>query len=323
MTGKFDLRDTKVWADLQAQSKAGRKRCALITDIDDTLYRADHDGAVKAAWDLRDKATNTPYPIIAVTGGDYEQLVRARLESKELPILDVLVTSVGTEIRYPMPDNSYEKDEEYDRLLKASGYDRLAILGKLQAVLTDLRQAGNEIDFQEPQAEAVYLKKPDPSYLPYKVSLHFFADDDGRSIAQVFKQAFPALKIVVAEEIHHNATLAPDQTYKKYCLDIMPATKADAVNYLIKKLALDQGVVAGDSGNDIDMLLETPKSFVAVAVGGHKDELKAALHAHKVANKDHKQIFIDTDDNRMAAQTLLLFDGYLRGEAKDIESVLR
>lgn len=302
-----------VEADLSAQTKAGRKRSALITDIDNTLYRAGHEDAVQAAWGLRAKASEASYPIIAVTGGDYEQLVRGRIESHELPVLDVLVTSVGTEIRYLLSDGTYQKDQVYDKKLKDTGYDRLSVVKKAQQLIAEEKANGAKVRFQDPAEEAKYLVRPDLTYLPYKVSLHFFAEDNGDQMAIRFKHQFSRLKIVVCEEINHNATLKPGEKRKKYCLDIMPATKADAVNYLIEKLKIEQGVVAGDSGNDIDMLLETPKSFIAVAVGGHKVELKQALEAHKVANRNHKPIFIDADDDRLAAQTLLLFDEYLSG----------
>lgn len=304
MAKKFDLHDSKVWSDLHKQSKAGRKRSALITDIDDTFYKAGHDGAVQAAWDLRAKANDAPYPIIAVTGGDYEQLVRGRLESKELPELDVLVTSVGTEIRYLASDGSYRKDEVYDGLLKRTGYDRLRIVRAVQKILAD----NFAITFQNSAEEISYVKTPDLLYLPYKVSLHFYAEDDPNEVARLFAREFPDCKIVVCEAIDQSAT-----PRKKYCLDIVAANKADAVNYLIQKLELSRGVVAGDSGNDIDMLLDTPGSFVAVAVGGHKTELRAALEAHKAANKTHKTIYIDTAKDRLAAQTLLLSDSFLRG----------
>lgn len=307
---------TSFEADLLAQAKAGRKRSALITDIDNTLYRAGHKVAVQAAWDLRAKATEAPYPIIAVTGAGYEQLVRARIEAHELPVLDVLVTSVGTEIRYLLPDGSYQKDEIYDEQLKSTGYNRLSVVRQAQEIIAAQE---HEVTFQNPAAESAYLASLDPTYLPYKASLHFFAEDGGKEIQKVFKRKFSDLKIVVCEEINHNAKLKPDEKRKKYCLDIMPATKADAVNYLIKKFVIEQGVMAGDSGNDIDMLLETPKSFVAVAVGGHKAEIKQALETHKANNQNHKPIFIDVSDNRLAAQTLLLFDDYLAGRADSIE----
>lgn len=319
MAEQFNLHDTKVWADLGAQTHAGRERSALFTDIDNSWYRPDNPAAVEAAWELRERATTAPYPIIAVTGAGFDELVWPRIESGALPRPEVLVSSVGTDIRFLLLNDQFIKDEEYEQWLKNIGYDRLEVLRAVNQLLPQLRADGSEISFQETEKEAAYLESPDPSYQPYKVSMHFFGDDsEVQDTAVFFRDEFPRFKIVTCEDIHHNATLPPEALRKKYCLDIVAANKADAVNYIIKRLRLVRGAIGGDSGNDIDMLLDTPEQFIAVAVGGHKAELKAALEAHKATFGDmHKPIYIDTHDDRQAAQTLLLFDSYLRGEQKE------
>jgi len=321
MTKKFDLHDTKIWADLQAQSSAGRECSALFTDIDNTWYRPDSPVAVEAAWELRERASAAPYPIIAVTGASFDGLVWPRVESEVLPRPEVVASSVGTSIRFLLANNHFVKDMEYELWLQDIGYDRLEVLHAVNQLLPQLRADGAEISFQEPEKEAAYLESPDPNYQPYKVSMHFFADEAGaQDTATFFGREFSRFKIVTCEDIHHNATLPPEAPSKKYCLDIVAANKADAVNYIIKKLRLVRGVVGGDSGNDIDMLLDTPESFIAVAVGGHKAELKAALEAHKAAfGNTRKPMYIDTHTDRLAAQTLLLFDSYLRGEQKEFQ----
>lgn len=318
MTKKFEVRHTKVWADLQTQVSAGRKRSALITDIDNTWYRADDQDAVQAAWELRERASAAPYPIIAVTGAGFNELVWRRIKSGELPRPEVLVSGVGSDIRFLSSENSFIKDEEYDAQLRETGFRRSEVLLAIKGLLPRLRADGAEISFQEPEKEAACLDNHDPDYQPYKVSLHFLADEAGvQSTAVVFGREFPRFKIVICEEIYHNAALPSDALRKKYCLDVVAANKAFAVNYLTKKLGLERGVVAGDSGNDIDMLLDTPVSFMAVAVGGHKLELKAALEAHKAAKKTQKLILIDTHGERLGAQTLLCLDGYIKGGQKE------
>lgn len=309
------LEETVVWNHLRQQEKAGRKRSALITDIDNTFYRADHEGAVQAAWDLRKKATAAPYPIIAVTGNGFE-VVQQRLQN-ELPGFEVIIGSVGTEIWFLLPDGTFKKDDVYEKQLQALGYDRKSIVQSASQLIKSMSKKGAEIDFQDHTKEVAYLENPSPEYLPYKVSLHFFAEDP-EDIGETFEREFSNHKIVVCEEIHYNATLSPNERRKKYCLDIMAATKSDAANYIIKRLDLEQGVVAGDSGNDIDMLLETPGSFVAVAVGGHKSELGVALEKYApkrttgVSYIGQKPVFIDKTERR-AAQTLLLLHDYLGG----------
>lgn len=321
MTEKFDLHDTKIWADLQAQSSAGREYSALFTDIDNTWYRPDSPAAVEAAWELRERASAAPYPIIAVTGASFDGLVWPRVENEVLPRPEVVASSVGTSIRFLLTNNRFVKDMEYEQRLQDTGFKRLEVLQAVNHLLPQLHAEGVEISFQEPEIEAAYLESPDPDYQPYKLSMHFFADEAGvRDTAAFFGREFSRFKIVTCEDVYHNATLPPEAPSKKYCLDIVAANKADAVNYIIKKLRLMRGAIGGDSGNDIDMLLDTPKSFIAVAVGGHKAELKAALEAHKAAFGDtHKPIYIDTHPDRLAAQTLLLFDRYLRGEQKEFQ----
>lgn len=294
---------------LRAQKKLRKPHSALITDIDNTFYRSGHRAAEVAAWELNKRANTAPYPIIAVTGNSFEH-VRRRIENGELPVFQAVVGDVGTDMWLLESDGTFTRDQPYQKRLSGSGYNRRDVVQAARLLLPFFRKHGIRMQFQAPEKEAAYLTHPSPDYLPYKVSLHFFGDDEAVELVQaIFENQFKNQKIVICEEIHHNAMLGPAAGTKKYCLDILAATKADAVNYLIKQFDLRQGVVAGDSGNDVSMLLETPDNFAAVAVGGHKPELRTALETAKTG----KPVFIDTDKTRMAAQTLLLFNDYLCG----------
>ena len=88
-------------------------------------------------------------------------------------------------------------------------------------------------------------------------------------IKQEFEHQFKKLRVVICEEIGYSQ----DPTHvgearKKYCIDVLPVTKADVVNYLQEVLGIDAMVVAGDSGNDKDML--TGAGDLAIRVGGAK-----------------------------------------------------
>lgn len=302
-------RQSSLAAFLDAQAKAGKHRSALITDIDNTFYHRSHRDAAAAAWGLRKRATAAPYPIIAITGADFEHVHR-RMESGELPLLEAIVGNVGTDIWLLEQNGAFVRDRTYAELLGASGYDRREVVRTVKLLLPIFHKRGIRIQFQDPDREAALLVYPDPDYLPYKVSLHFFGDDQTvQQVQEVYAREFPEYSVVICEEIHRNALITPNDQFKKYCLDILPATKADAMQYLIASFNVQRGVVAGDSGNDIAMLLKTPDDFIAVAVGGHKPELRTALEAQTAG----RPIFIDTDQRRRAAQTLLLFDDYLRG----------
>lgn len=295
---------------LSAQDQTNQLRQALITDIDNTLYRADSQLAIDATWQLRKRLTNDNRPIIAVTGNSYA-VVRHRLDSGELPPLEVIVGSVGTEVWIRKATN-YVFDAVYDSHLQQTGYQHRQVADGASKIMQILNA-------KIPTASVTFQDTNDNTI--YKTSLYFYADTLATVaiITQAFTSHFTKFKIVICEEIHYNASLQSNDQPKKYCLDIVPATKADAVNYLINTYRLKQGIVAGDSGNDIDMLLETPDSFIAVAVGGHKDELARALTAATTDGTDgiftlrgNKRVFVDTDIHRKAAETLIFVDDYLQ-----------
>ncbi|MCL5008791.1 MAG: hypothetical protein M1400_00420 [Patescibacteria group bacterium] len=101
---------------------------------------------------------------------------------------------------------------------------------------------------------------------------------------------FPKQNILTCEEIGHNRNLPANAPIKKYCLDILPATKADAVNYLEKICGINKGLVAGDSGNDTAMLIDS-RGLTAVLVGGYKTELRSAVDSKTPSPKPGKRSF--------------------------------
>lgn len=117
---------------------------------------------------------------------------------------------------------------------------------------------------------------------PYKISFYFFSKQGQLDeVSKIFADKFPDQKIIICEEISYNSKLSSENELKKYCLDIVPFTKGDAVNYLLKVTGINRGIVAGDSGNDVDMLLES-KNLNGVLVGGYKKE--AILSLKRVIN---------------------------------------
>ncbi len=94
---------------------------------------------------------------------------------------------------------------------------------------------------------------------------------------------------MTCEAAYGNQDLSPDQP-KKYYLDVLAATKVDAVNYLRTVAGIKLGAVAGDSGNDIDMLLETG-DLHAILVGGAKSEAVSAIQEKTVGKEKGKRSF--------------------------------
>ena len=151
----------------------------------------------------------------------------------------------------------------------------------------------------------------------FKVSFHFFADspEGVETIAREAEQRFPGQELVICEEINYNNQLSPEAQRKKYCLDVVPITKAGAVEYVVKRTEVKKGLVAGDSGNDTDMLMKSGK-LQAVIVGGAKSELTSAVDATAV-EKPGKSSF-----RRVVGEDGTLKAMYVeRGDRKGPESI--
>src|SRR5688500_586825 len=92
-------------------------RRALFTDIDDTFIdRAHRSRPIAAAWELREWADTHNCPIILVSGVDFAGVL-ARLKSGEIPPAEAIVGAVGTEIWLHQPDDSWLRDNHYDKLV--------------------------------------------------------------------------------------------------------------------------------------------------------------------------------------------------------------
>lgn len=275
-----------------AQVEQGEDFTVGFTDVDNTFHRKDRQVESEA---LFSSAMEHRYPIVAVTGNDLAGIVK-RQATNELPKFPILIGSVGTEIHVLQPDGTYKRDEEFrEMLLKEKHYDRPVIAQSAAEMIADLAERIPEAELnyqgteQSPyrQAEEAYVKDPEANkemVQEFKVSFHFFADspEGVEAIARESDARFPGQEIIICEEINYNNQLPPEEQRKKYCLDVVPITKAGAVDYVTKRTGVEKGIVAGDSGNDTDMLMKSGR-LQAVIVGGAKSELLS--EADKVAGE--------------------------------------
>ena len=207
---------------------------AFITDIDNTLLgnRAGHEALVE--W-LR---TNSGYNIFGIaTGRPLESAVEI-LRKNRIPIPDVLITSVGSEIHYGLrciPDVGWANHIRHlwrrDDLLKA--------MKKIPGI--KLQAKVNQREFK-----ISYLVNP--KKMPPLEEIHAFLHK---------------------EHLHAQLIYSHGEF-----LDLLPmrASKGHAIRYLSYKwaLPLTNFLVSGDSGNDIEMLMG---DTMAVVVGNHSEEL--------------------------------------------------
>lgn len=284
---------------LENQEKEGRVSATLFTDIDNTFFRKDRAEASKKMFkDLR----QDNYPTVAVTGNSFS-VVEKRIQSGELPYFPVIVGAVGTEI-YVLHEKEgkkvYEKDEVYEQLLLEKGYNRLELAKTGEQMITDLGGKNPEykephsewkIDFQQPEEEQKYKEgKADPE-TPFKLSFYAFASSPAslEALNTEVSKRFPQKDVVMCEEIGYNSQMHAGDTDKKYCIDILPTTKAGVINYIADKTGVGFKIAAGDSGNDLEMLTGS-NADVSISVGGAKPEVMEYMDHNILDNEINKDI---------------------------------
>lgn len=172
-------------------------------------------------------------------------------------------------------------------MLLERGYDRTTLATIGQQMVEDVNGKNPDyegeqhpewqLDFQHPLEEQAFREGKAPAETPFKMSFYAFANSEDSLAALRAEMAsrFPGQEVVISEEINYNSKMQPGDTNKRYCIDILPITKAGAVDYISSTTGVAMRVVAGDSGNDSEALIGT--GDVAIIVGGAKPELVAAI----------------------------------------------
>ncbi len=222
----------------------------LITDIDDTLVG--DDVALRKFIDVIEKHRDTVG--FGVATGRSLELVGDILKEKDIPTPDVIISSVGTEIYYG-PD--------LDNLSSDSGWrSHISYQWKPQRIKEILSQ----FDFLELQDR--------DGERDFKISYNMEPNDD--HLAQIH-QHLTGNKLRYQLIFSHGAFL-----------DILPqrASKGRAIRYLGNKwdITPENTLVAGDSGNDYEMLLG---KRLAVVVGNHSPEIESLRGNRRVYFADN------------------------------------
>jgi sucrose-phosphate synthase len=216
----------------------------LVSDIDYTLLDDGGKGDPRALARLGETLERGRIGFGLASGRSLE-LVEAVLRSHDLPSVDVVISSVGSEIHYPDRRGGAQRwiaDGAYAEHLR-HGWQREALVELL---------AGLDLEPQEHEAQREFK-------LSYYLSDASRADEVRTSVERAITEA--GLKATVI-------------TSHGRFLDVLPhrASKGQAVRFLAQKWGLDPRhvAVAGDSGNDEEMLRGPYRGIV---VGNHAPEI--------------------------------------------------
>ncbi len=224
----------------------------LVSDIDNTLVGSVPHLHAFGNW--RRVQENLAFGV--ATGRSFHSAM-AVLEQQDVPRPEVMITSVGSEI-YTLSENgvSYELDEGWLKTI-AANWQRSAVERVLRGVSGLVPQAPLEQrDFK----------------------LSYFSDGNHATVERV--RAALQNAGVLASVIH---------SHRRY-LDILPikASKGTAVDHVRRRYGLPESsvFVAGDSGNDIEMLKAIPQSIIVANYSDNLGKLPALKHSY-IASSTH------------------------------------
>ena len=244
----------------------GKTPFVLFSDIDGTFH---HKERTQEMFDLKDGLEDADMGLALVTGRR-----DANTNLANIPTPDILIQAAGSEI-YLRKGDRLVLDEGFSDEIK-EGWDRESTVNALRAFCSNNERWREKIQIPEQDSK-------------YEVISNFIGTDEETQdfIARFEKDlSDQGLKAKVTYWEHPSK-----QGFDCY-IGILPikAGKVQAIDYLHKKLGDIDGLVAGDSRIDIDMLLQS--GFPAVIVGGSQSSLlnEAAVKSEQLLFEDIREL---------------------------------
>jgi sucrose-phosphate synthase len=218
----------------------------LITDLDNTLIGDDEELNKFLSW-YQKNINNIGFGI--ATGRDINSTIDV-LRLNKVPIPQILITSVGSEIYY-FNNSKLIFDKDWQLIIRDKWEP-----DKIKKLFEGL----DFLTLQDNQQE-------------HRVGYHIkeYSYKKIQSMQSKLKEQDVRYKLIVVE--------------RKF-VDILPyrASKHKAIKYVCKKFGIhaEDVLVVGDSGNDRDMLSKMPK---AVVVANHQKELSRMQNVYFSSKK--------------------------------------
>ncbi len=214
----------------------------LCTDLDRTLIPNGEQPESPGARELFNRLARQPNVTLAFVTGRHRELVEEAINSYQLPQPDYVIADVGSSI-YEIKAGSWTEWTRWEQELGMSW--RPNTRGEIQSLFNDFEV----LRLQEPEKQG-----------RYKLSYYLSASEEPKELEQ---EMYARLDRAGIQAI---LVWSVDETTSTGLLDVLPATatKQHAIESLMKVLGfdLDNTIFAGDSGNDLAVLVSPIKSVL-------------------------------------------------------------
>ena len=243
-------------------------RLLLCTDLDRTLIPNGHQPESPHARDLFSRLMQNSGIKLAYVSGRHLALIEQAMDEYRLPTPDFIIADVGSTI-YRQEQNQWHQWQAWDDEIAGDWQ------GRSHESLRKLLTTYPDLQLQETEKQNAHKLS---YYLPLHLN-HLGVISDIQSCLE-------------HENIQANLIWSIDELQNIGLLDILPASanKLHAINFLMQQEKFDpkHTVFAGDSGNDLDVLLSPVQS---VLVANADPEVRTAV---KSASPDN--LFIAKGD---------------------------
>lgn len=254
---------------MSKNNSTGESRLLLCTDMDRTIIPNGAQSEHSLARRQFNEFCNLPQVTLVYVTGRHQKLAKQAMKNYALPVPDFAITDAGT-IIYRIQDQQWQEFHDWGINIKKDWN------GKTHAQLKTLFSDIAELKLQQ-------IDKQNVHKLSYYVSTH------------VSEEKLLPLMTKRLEEQDVQASLAwsIDEPKGIGLLDVLPknATKLHAIEFLRQRLGypLDEVVFAGDSGNDLPVLVSPIPS---VLVANASAEVKET--AQRLSNDNPHALFLAT-----------------------------
>lgn len=233
------------------------RRLLLCTDLDRTLIANGAQPAAKGALALFSELVRREDVTLAYVSGRHRELIERAMDEFGLPVPDFAIADVGSTI-YQVSPAGWQKDEAWCARIAPDWH------GLTHDDLRRLLAVFPALQLQPPEQQNQHK-------LSYHVAL---AEDSPRLMLAVdacLKEA----------RVRANLIWSIDEPAGLGLLDVLPASanKLHAIRFLMRQNGFQEGdvIFAGDSGNDLEVLLSgIPSVLVANADPQVKSQVAAA-----------------------------------------------